>query len=220
MMRDLHQLVEEHNIKSRLYSGVGLERIYQMMGDSRVTRWLSTACEVEYNNEQTWHHLIEFLERDLQVQQQDLLIQSRLGNKRQKQEREEKEHVGRYNSSFTGNSCIGTSVAFVKKLRNILQQMDQRNKNCALLCLSEICRKTETRLQELKNKGYCFQCLFPGASQDKGKHYDGICRRIFMCKDKSQGRCPIKKHVSLYLLNHFQEVLIRWPFACVNLFNQ
>ena len=65
MMRDLHQLVEEHNIKSRLYSGVGLERIYQMMGDSRVTRWLSTVCEVEYNNEQTWHHLIEFLERDL-----------------------------------------------------------------------------------------------------------------------------------------------------------
>ena len=65
MMRDLHQLAEQHNIKSRLYSGVGLERIYQMMGDSRVTRWLSTVCEVEYNNEQTWHHLIEFLERDL-----------------------------------------------------------------------------------------------------------------------------------------------------------
>ena len=51
------------------------------------------------------------------------------------------------------------------------------------------------RLQELKNKGYCFQCLFPGASQDKGKHYDGICRRIFMCKHKSHGKCPIKKHV-------------------------
>ena len=53
MMRELHQLVEQHNIKSKLYSGHRLERIYQMMGDSRVTRWLSTIYEVEYNDEQT-----------------------------------------------------------------------------------------------------------------------------------------------------------------------
>ena len=38
MMRELYQLPEQHTIKSRLYSGDGLERIYQMMGDSRVTR--------------------------------------------------------------------------------------------------------------------------------------------------------------------------------------
>ena len=40
-----------------------------MMGDSRVQRWLSTICEVEYNDKQTWHYLIDFLERDLKAQQ-------------------------------------------------------------------------------------------------------------------------------------------------------
>ena len=40
-----------------------------MMGDGRVQRWLSTICEVEYNDKQTWHYLIDFLERDLKVQQ-------------------------------------------------------------------------------------------------------------------------------------------------------
>ena len=55
-----------------------------MMGDSRVTRWLSTICEVEYNDEQTWHHLIEFFQPDLKVQQQKLLIQNKSENKRQK----------------------------------------------------------------------------------------------------------------------------------------
>ena len=84
MMRELYQLVEQHNIRSRLYSDDGLEKIYQMIGDSRVTRWLSTICEVEYNNEQTWHHLIEILERDLKDQQQKLLIQSKSENKRHK----------------------------------------------------------------------------------------------------------------------------------------
>ena len=76
MMKGLYQLAEQHNIKSRLYSGDRLERIYQMIGDNLVTRWLSTICEVEYNDEKTWHHLIEILERDLKVQQQKPLFKT------------------------------------------------------------------------------------------------------------------------------------------------
>ena len=53
------------------------------------------------------------------------------------------------------------------------------------------------RFQEMKNKGYCFQCLFPGASQDKEKHHDGMCQRDFVCKHKSYDQYPIKKHVLL-----------------------
>ena len=49
------------------------------------------------------------------------------------------------------------------------------------------------RLQELKY--YCFECLFPRASQDKGKHQDGICQRDFMCKHKSHDKCSVKKQV-------------------------
>ena len=50
--------------------------------------------------------MIEFLERDLKVQQQKLSIQNKsetIDNKRQKQAYEEKGHVGRSNSHFTGN---------------------------------------------------------------------------------------------------------------------
>ena len=56
MMRNLHQLAEQTPIKSRLCSGDRLERVYQMMDDSQVRRWLSTICEVEYNDEQTLHN--------------------------------------------------------------------------------------------------------------------------------------------------------------------
>ena len=81
MIRELYQLAEQHNIKSRLYSGDRLERIHQMIGHNLVTRWLSTICEVEYNDEQTWHHLVEFLERDLKVQKQKLFFQNKSENK-------------------------------------------------------------------------------------------------------------------------------------------
>lgn len=53
MNRGLYQLTKQRNIKSRLYSSDGFERLYQIMGDIIVTRWLSTIYKVEYNYEQT-----------------------------------------------------------------------------------------------------------------------------------------------------------------------
>ena len=38
--------------------------------------------EFSHDYEQTWHDLIEFLEQDLNVQQQKLLIQNKSENKR------------------------------------------------------------------------------------------------------------------------------------------
>ena len=96
IMRNLYQLAEQYNIKSRLYSDDGFERIYQMMGDNRVTRWLSRICEVEYNDEQTWNH----------QQQQKLLIQNKSENKRLKQAHEEKGPVGRYSNHFSDSLSV------------------------------------------------------------------------------------------------------------------
>ena len=50
------------------------------------------------------------------------------------------------------------------------------------------------RLKELRIKGYCFQCLFPGASQNTGKHSDDKCQRDFTCKN-IYDKYPTKKHV-------------------------
>ena len=164
MMRDLHQLAEQHNIKSRLYSGHGLERVYQVMGDSWVTRWLSTICEVEYNDEQTWHHLIEFLECDLKVQQQKLLIENKSENKRQKQVYEEKGHVGRYNSHFTGNSNMEPVLFLWRSWGAHCNKWTKREKKCAVLCLSEICRNGSQRPISRTEKQGLLISVFTSAS--------------------------------------------------------
>ena len=48
--------------------------------------------------------------------------------------------------------------------------------------------------KELKNKGYCFQCLFSGALQDKGKHHDGMCQKDFVCKHKKKHLLACHEH--------------------------
>ena len=50
-----------------------------------------------------------------------------------------------------------------------------------LACQKFLEMAPKDRFQELKNNCYCFQYLFPGASQDKGKHHDGICQWDFVC---------------------------------------
>ena len=84
-------------------------------------------------------------------------------------------------------------------------------------CQTFIETAPKDRFQELKNKGDYFQNLFPGASQDKEKHHDGMCQRDFVClfpgasqnKEKHHdGMCQrdfVCKHKSheKYLINKY-----------------
>ena len=63
-MKDLQRLASEYHIESKLYSGDGFERICQLLGDSRVTRW-SKLCEETYDDHEQWMKLIEFFEKDI-----------------------------------------------------------------------------------------------------------------------------------------------------------
>ena len=81
-MKDLKKLASDHGIKSKLYSGDGLEKIYQLLGDSRMTRWLAIVCEEAYDDEELWLKLVEFLEKELKVQQQKVLIQGKTEDKK------------------------------------------------------------------------------------------------------------------------------------------
>ena len=40
-MKDLVKLAKEHDIEARLYNSDGLDRVLKLLGECRVTRWLS-----------------------------------------------------------------------------------------------------------------------------------------------------------------------------------
>ena len=75
LIKDLMNLAEKHNIKEKLYNGDGLERIYSLLGDSRLIRWLTKSSEEELEGEEQWSKLIEFPEKEARVHQQRSLIQ-------------------------------------------------------------------------------------------------------------------------------------------------
>ena len=121
--------------------------------------------------------MIEFLENDLKVQEQKMLIREKSDEKRNSKQ----------NSDFTIHILLIKVLRrydiFEMKLMIILQLLVHRNRNY-----------TKKRFQQLRRKGHCFQCLFPGESQSTGKHIDGKCQRGFCCKDISLEKYPTKKH--------------------------
>ena len=50
------------------------------------------------------------------------------------------------------------------------------------------------RFAELQKKGFCFQCLYPGACKNSGKHKNGHCQTDFVCEHPSHNKFSKKKH--------------------------
>ena len=51
------------------------------------------------------------------------------------------------------------------------------------------------RFKELRRKGYCCMCLYPGALHHTGKHANGLCNNEFVCNHSSHDAYKKKKHV-------------------------
>ena len=51
------------------------------------------------------------------------------------------------------------------------------------------------RFKELRSKGFCYMCLYPGALNNSGKHRNGSCQNDFTCKHTSHNPYTNKNHV-------------------------
>ena len=70
-------------------------------------------------------------------------------------------------------------------------------KFCELNCLG--------RYKELVAKGFCHQCLFPGADKSDSRHANGKCQTDYICKNAAHDKFTCKKHV-LVCHEHCDEV--------------
>ena len=196
--KDLQRLASEHGIESRLYSGNDIERIYQLLSNNRVTRWPSTMCGELYDDETLWNKLIDFLEKDLRVQQQKELIQSKVEEKKlAKWNNVDAKQNGRFNNQFITSSPGEVKCFFCNESEeHVATNGPKGTKIIQYFACKKVTEITPSeRYQELKRKGFCIQCLFPGARQNLGKHNDGKCLRDFICKEKLHNKFPNKKHV-------------------------
>ena len=194
VMKDLMILSKHHNIEGKLYHGNGIERIYRLLGDGRVTRWLTLSCEEELEGEQLWKRLISYLEKDMKIQQQRSLIQKiedpkTKSSKDHKSDRKQHAHVTNQRSKVSDSYNNATTTQSTCAICGSTDHISTNGPNNSKLIQYFSCEKfvsmsPSERFKELIKKKLCFQCLFPGANHSQGKHSDGRCQRDFVCPHK------------------------------------
>ena len=64
-------------------------------------------------------------------------------------------------------------------------------------CRTFVEKTPAQRFSLIRKKGFCFQCLFPGAKRSQGKHNEGKCQQEFACPHPSYAKYPKRKHFLL-----------------------
>ena len=221
-MKDLMRLAKRHDIENELYYSGAINKVYQLMGEGRLNRWLSIAT-VEDKGEDQWNEVIQFLEKELKVHQQKVNIFSsslndNLDNSRvsRSNERNNAHHINENQSHHNDDGARNNHLD--RGVRDENREPPAADGLCSfcgepghvqtsgpggvMLIQYFACKKfvdssPAERFQSLRAKGFCIQCLFPGADGNEQKHAEGRCQRDFVCKHTSHDRHTVKKHVLL-----------------------
>lgn len=193
VMKDLLKLASKHNIEKNLFYGGATERIYKVMGDGLVNKWLDLMCDESPIEKELWNKLITFLERQIKIQQQKMLVTP-------KPEEKDKDDSKKKHRGFFTDQDSDQPICFIcgKSSNHITTNGPGKTRIIQYFACKIFTEKTPSeRLRLLREKGYCIQCLYPGADSSKGKHKKGKCQKEFVCPNASHDRYQTQKHVLL-----------------------
>ena len=203
LVKDLMRLAKRHSIENNLYYGEGLNQVCHLLGSDRRRRWLEFACNIKDEGER-WVKMDEFLEKELNVSQQEAAIMNKPllpkpSKDGSKSDTTRQSHTNDGGASHSEGAANGqdSRVCLVCGENDHIQTNGPRGSKIVqyFACKFFAEMKPVERFKFLKTKGYCVQCLFPGAVQTQGKHKEGKCQRDYVCKNEAHERFQTKKHV-------------------------
>ena len=196
LMKDLMKLSETHKVENELYYGDGLEKIFKILGDRRLEKWIKENCEKNLSRRESWSSVLKSLEKETTILQQKKIFLGKDEFFKKSDDPPGKSAYLQQSDTPNQSSNIHCSICGEEG------HMDTMGPNRSRVIQYFTCKKfvemtPAQRFHAVWNKGFCIQCLLPGAMADKGKHKDGRCQRDFACKDRSHSKYPRKKHVLL-----------------------
>lgn len=195
MLHDISKLAKDHNVEEYLYYGDTLAKVYNLLGDRRTTKFITSICDDNLSPKQTWFKLISFLEREQKIHQQKTILSLKTdvppkdrNNKPSNQHKSES-----YNNSPYPTVC------------QICESPDGSNDHVStagpagtrllqyFTCKNFVKSTPALRLKMLRENNFCIQCLYPGANASSPKHAEGRCQRDFICPHPAHSKYPVKK---------------------------
>lgn len=198
LMRDLMYLATEHDITEQLYYGNATTTVHSILGKSRLRKWLIVVCEKDIaDGKDHWEELLKFLEKEMKVCQKELVLtpKARPSSPPRERKNEKRGNASHQNGGSSNNDTANS--CFICGANDHVQTPGYNGKKLTqyYVCKKFIEMNCKQRFDFLKEKNLCYQCLFPGANLNDGKHKEGRCQRDFTCKHDSHAKFTKKKHV-------------------------
>ena len=202
-IKEIIQLAETHSIEQHLYYSEGLHHIYSLLDEPTLTRWLRKCSSEDLLPRQQWYRFVKYLEEEQKLQQTKLTVTQTYLDKSPKSDGQSsktdkgKHGKGRSNNYF--NSPDKTLCSICDSEPGQDNHLPSKGPAGKPIIQYHTCQKfaelsPANRYGVLEAKGYCYQCLYPGASISHGRHKEGKCQRDFTCPHLSHRGFP-RKHV-------------------------
>ena len=128
MLRDLMKLALDHKIEEHLYYGDGLVKVYQLIGDRRTTKFLSTIYEENLQQKEVWEKLVLFLDKENKIHQQKMLLNYKSDARRDKnfppKQLPPKNSHTLHHATRRHNKVIQLATSVVQQMLIMLQLLD------------------------------------------------------------------------------------------------
>ena len=216
VMIELQDLAKKHDIENDLYHGGAIQRVCEVLGNEQRNKFIRKYAEETLSKKAKWEKLIEFVKSELRVQEEIVLVQKESvprqkfeddlkSDRDQKADRDhksgdQKSHKDKKSSggkSYTADSikleCSLCGKSDHAVTRNFFGKQVVQYFSCKLF----VDKSCHERYELVRDKGLCYQCLYPGQSVEHGKHKTGSCYSKFACKHQSHDGHSRKKHVLL-----------------------
>ena len=176
-------------------------------------RWLTHSCENPKDGKYKWKQMIEFLEKEITVQQHKTVIETNLNMSNLGKDNRDGRNKGdkgksTYHSQTPNNRPSQDPICFICGANDHVQTNGPNNTKLVQYhsCKQFVDMTTSQRLKFLNDNGLCHQCLYPGAQISRGKHSEGKCQYKFICQHPSHASDVVKKHVLVCDQHKFEQV--------------
>ena len=196
VIKDVIKLAKQHSIERNLFYGNAIKDIYALLDDKRQTKWFESIDGRHLDDADIWKEFITFLEKELSIQQMKLLNCTNDSKPPGPPRNPSSHHSGRQDGQSQGSGSNKDTCFICGEEGHNKTNGPKGSKLIQYYSCRVFVEMTPSqRFNVLKKKGYCWQCLYPGALRSNEKHKEGRCQRHFICKHDSHDNFPTKKHV-------------------------
>ena len=182
-MTELKELAAKHDIEHSLYHTSNLAKVFSVLGRQRQRKITEKLLGKNVDEEGEWDEIINFLASEIKLKEKMILYEpaEQTNEKSQRKKDESSPQGSNYMVSITAKKAC----TICEKDDHVPTITNRGNKIINYFACEKFAKMScKERLEELKKKNLCFQCLNPGLRAG----HKGRCFDKYKCPDGSHSK--------------------------------